>query len=266
MNRHLDQYMTPEWASQEILEEFYPDLSKRDLVLEPSCGTGSFLKAVPDEIDAVGIELDPQLAEAARENTGRRILCGDFRTIDLPGIEPTLILGNPPYKAKLLNEFLDRAGLILPQDGRCGFLLSTHLLQTPSTVLRWNDQWSIDQRLVPRTLFPGSIRPLVFVLFQKDRRRILSGGFALYRAAAEVSSMRGRIKLMLVEGTKRKKCWRGVVEEALRELGGRAQLRDIYEWVEPRRHTENRWWKEKVRQTLQRYFSPLGNGEWRIAA
>lgn len=146
IDRALGQYMTPEWAAQELVESFYGDLGDADLVLEPSCGTGSFLKAIPPHVLAVGVEIDPNLAEVARTNSGRRVLCGDFRMIDLGDIEPTVVIGNPPFSVKLLNAFLDRSALLLPEGGRCGFLLSTYLFQTPSTVLRWNEVWSMDQR------------------------------------------------------------------------------------------------------------------------
>lgn len=153
---------------------------------------------------------------------------------------------------------------MLPDNGRCGFLLSSYMLQTPSTVLGWNKHWSLDQRMVPRTLFPRAIRPLVFVMFTKDQERRLDGGFALYHAAAEMVSMSGHIRLLLVEGTPRKQCWRAVVEWALSRCGGRAKLEDLYAVIEPKRPTQNTWWREKVRQTLQRYFQNVDRGIWRL--
>jgi hypothetical protein len=59
------QYMTPEWAASELVERFFPSLSADDFVLEPTCGRGAFLKAIPDEVPAVGVELDPALAAVA---------------------------------------------------------------------------------------------------------------------------------------------------------------------------------------------------------
>ena len=135
-------------------------------------------------------------------------------------MRPTLIVGNPPYKMRTLEAFLDRAEGLLPDDGRCGFLLSSYQLQTPSTVLRWNARWSPEQRLVPRTLFPRAIRPLVFVLFTKDRQRRLLGGFLLCRESAEVSRLDKEAKLLLVHGALGKSCFRAVVERGLKRLGG----------------------------------------------
>lgn len=47
MQKNLNQYFTPEWAAMEIVEEFFGKFNNNDRVLEPSCGKGSFLKAVP---------------------------------------------------------------------------------------------------------------------------------------------------------------------------------------------------------------------------
>jgi adenine-specific DNA-methyltransferase len=182
-----------------------------------------------------------------------------------PVRRPTLILGNPPYKVALFEQFLARAADLLPDNGRCGFLLGTQMLQTPNTVLRWNETWTLDQRMVPRTLFPRAIRPLVFVMFTKERRTRMLGGFALYRAAAEVSDMRGQIKLLLIDGAgPGRSCWRAVVEWALAQCGGKAKLDELYHAIEPKRPTSNTWWREKVRQTLQRHFRPLERGVWAL--
>jgi adenine-specific DNA-methyltransferase len=261
----LCQYLTPEWAADALVSQFFGDLTAADLVLEPACGRGAFVKAIPDEVEVVGVELDPRLAAEARENTGRRIICGDFRTVRLD-VEPTVMVGNPPFNVRLLDEFLARAQGLLPPDGRCGFILSTYMVQTPTTVLRWNESWSLRQHILPRTLFPRAIRPLVFVTFTKDRLRRMLGGFALYREAADVNDLRRAAKLLLVHGRPRVNCWRALVEWGLRRLGGRGRLQDLYATIEPHRHTPNEWWREKVRQTLQRYFVSVERGVWALAS
>jgi site-specific DNA-methyltransferase (adenine-specific) len=206
------------------VEEFWPDLVPgRDLVLEPSCGRGAFLKAIPRAVEAVGVEIDPLFAAEAAANTGRRVICGDFRTVELD-VKPTLIVGNPPYKMRTLDAFLDRACGLLPDNGRCGFLLSSYMLQTPNTVLRWNERWSLEQRMVPRTLFPRSIRPLMFVLFTKDRQRKLLGGFLLYKEAAAINRVERESKLLMDRGEPGKLCWGEVAEWTLKRLGGRATV------------------------------------------
>ncbi len=262
-NGILDQYFTPEWAAQELVEQFFGDLSASDLVLEPCCGRGAFLKAVPAEVNCIGVEIDAGLAREAETLTGRQVLVGDFRTIELPE-KPTAIVGNPPFKTDLLSELLDRAKGWLPENGRCGLILSMHMIQTPNTVLRWNDDWSLEQRILPRTLFPRAIRPLIFMMFTKDRVRRMLGGFALYKESAEINEMSAAAKLLLVHGKPRKSCWRAVVEWALGKLGGKATLRDLYGVIEGARPTQNQWWKEKVRQTLQRYFVSADRGVWEV--
>lgn len=261
-DRDLSQYMTPEWAAVELLDELYPDLGRGDVVLEPSCGTGAWLKAVDSSIEAVGVEIDPVLAAQAEENSGRRVICGDFRTVPID-FEPTLIVGNPPYRLQLLEQFIDRAYKLLPANGRMGFLLSSHMIQTPSTVLRWAERWSLDQRIIPRTLFPRSIRPLVFVMFTKNGRRLM-GGFALYQQAADVNNFSQGAKLLLIHGKPRKDCWRSVVDWALRKLGGKATCQELYSVIATNRISPNPWWKEKVRQTLQRYFRTIERGVWAL--
>lgn len=262
--RNLQQFFTPEWAATALVEEFFGNLSADDLVLEPTCGRGAFLKAVPEHVRAVGVEIDPALAAEAESSSGRRVLCGDFRTIELPEM-PTAIVGNPPFDVALFGQLLDRAKDWLPDSGRCGLIVSTHMVQTPNTVLRWNESWSLDQRILPRTLFPRAIRPLVFLMFTKDRERRMLGGFALYRESAEINALEKAAKLLLIHGKPNRPCWRAVVEWGLKKLGGKAHVRELYDVIEPARPSENRWWQEKVRQTLQRHFHSVDRGVWALS-
>lgn len=258
----LDQYMTPHWAASALVDEFYPDLCGDDLVVEPSCGRGAFLQALPDGVRAIGVEIDASLAEEARANTGHPILVGDFRTVEIPG-NPSVVIGNPPFDLDLIDGFLRRAHSLLPDEGRCGFLLPSYAIQTPSRVLGWAKHWALTTHMIPRTLFPRMIRPLIFVQFVKGQRRTMSG-FALYRQADEVNRLPAAAKLLLVHGKPRVTCWRALVEWGLRKLGGRAALRDLYDVIEPHRPTDNRWWQEKVRQQLQLYFTPVEKGVWAL--
>lgn len=259
-DRTLDQYMTPEWASEALVATFFPHLAETDLVIEPSCGRGSFLKAIPDHVPAVGVEIDAALAAEAIANSSRQVIVGDFREVDIPS--PTAIIGNPPFNMDTFDGFLKRAHAVLPSGGRCGFLLPAYAVQTPSRVLRWKQSWSIDQTLVPRTLFQRLSLPLVFLMFAKDRPCILTG-FALYEEAQDITSMPPKMKLILAHGTPGMGVWRAVVTAAVHRLGGEANLQDIYAMVEPRRPTGNPWWKEKIRQTLQRHFVPAERGRWK---
>jgi hypothetical protein len=260
----LEQYFTPEWAAEELRSLYFNDLTTSDLVIDPGCGRGAFIKAIPSEIPAIGIELDPQLAELAACRTGRKILCGDFRTIDIPD-KPTVIFGNPPFSQSILTGFIDRARDLLPENGRCGFLLPAFAFQTPSTVIRWNEEWTLRSTMLPRTLFPRLSKPIVFVLFTKDRAKFMHG-FSLYREIEEIRQLSKWAKVILVEGKPMKTTWRALVEESLRRCGGKAHLSDIYRVIDGVKPNTNKWWKEKVRQILQHHFHHAGDGVWALAA
>ena len=45
----LHQYFTPEWAALELVAEYFPSLRSDDVVIEPSCGRGTFLKGIPED-------------------------------------------------------------------------------------------------------------------------------------------------------------------------------------------------------------------------
>jgi site-specific DNA-methyltransferase (adenine-specific) len=260
LRRH--QWFTPLWAAERIVERYFADLGPGDAVVEPSCGKGAFLKAIPASIPAVGVELDPGLAAVARAESGRRVLVGDFRTVNLD-LRPTAVIGNPPFDAEVVDGILDRAAGLLPEGGRVGFILPAYVFQTPSRVMRYSERWSLFQEMIPRTLFRGMSRPLVFAVFTKDRRRALVG-FALYEEAQDVSSMPDGVADELSTG---RSPWAAVVAEALREKGGVADLASIYAAVAPRRPTGNQWWKHKVRQTLNRgAFRKVGPSRYALAA
>jgi hypothetical protein len=70
----------------------------------------------------------------------------------------------------------------------------------------------------------------------------------------------------------RKKTWQEVVANALDELGGQAELKQIYEYVEQEpenqlRFNTNQTWQATIRYTLQQYktFEPVERGIWRLA-
>ena len=118
----LGQYFTPRWAAEAIVGHYFHDLRAGDLVIEPACGDGRFLMALPDAVEVIGVELDPFLANIARQNSGRRVITGDFLQTMLPG-EVDAIIGNPPFKARTISQFLVRAHQLLRDGGRCGFIL-----------------------------------------------------------------------------------------------------------------------------------------------
>ena len=43
----LGQFFTPDWAAEALVEQHFGDLGLFDRVVEPSCGGGAFLRALP---------------------------------------------------------------------------------------------------------------------------------------------------------------------------------------------------------------------------
>jgi hypothetical protein len=258
-HRSLHQFFTPAWAAERIVEMKFGDLSSLDRVVEPSCGRGAFLQAVPESVPIVGVEIDPLLAREAREATGREVITGDFAQVELP-FQPNVILGNPPFSVGTICSFLDRAHTLLPDNGRCGFILPAHLFQTASTVRRLQEQWSMDNEMIPNNLFHRISLPLCFCLFTKERIHRFTG-FFLYAEMDAVTGFKKQPRLLLTHGAPRRGAWRVVVDAALDALGGRGSLSEIYSWVERAgRPTANVFWKDKIRQILQeRHYIRLGD-------
>lgn len=257
---HLDQFFTPGWLAELIVGHYFADLRPGDTVLEPTCGDGAFLSALPDGIQGIGVEIDPKLAEAARNNSGHKVLVGDIRTVSLHG-SVSAVIGNPPFKMDVVDDILRRAAAMLPEDGRAGFILPTYALQTPSRVLRYHHQWSIQADHIPRSVFPRLSKPLVFALFTKEQRRRLVG-FAFYAEASAVAALRRSYRDMLAAA--RGSAWRKAVTEALIQLGGEASLGELYAEIEGARPTPNRFWREKVRQTVQAYCERVAPSRYRL--
>ncbi|WP_176331443.1 class I SAM-dependent methyltransferase [Burkholderia vietnamiensis] len=243
----LGQYPTPVWVAEALVERHFSRLDRQDLVIEPACGPGSFLGAIPADVPAIGVEIDAQVAEIARATTGRRVLTGDFRTVPLE-CTPTVIIGNPPFDLRVIDSFLSRAWHVLPEGGRVGFILPAYAFQTAARVAGYADQWSLMQEMIPRNIYPGLSLPLVFAIFSKDFRRTLVG-FALYREAADVQQLPEPFRAALGAGSG--PVWVRVVEAALDRLGGEASLAEIYAAVENARPTRTKFWREQIRKVVR---------------
>jgi hypothetical protein len=260
----LNQFFTPAWAAEALVEQFFSDLSSSDLVLEPSCGKGAFLQAIPAHVPALGVEIDPNLAIEAARTTGREVITGDFCSVELPaGI--TAMIGNPPFELSLVERLLARAAPIIPMEGRCGFVLPAYFFQTHGTVERFRHQWAIQQQMIPRTLFPGLSKPLVFALFTRSTSRALFG-FCLYDQAVQFDQLAQDAQRILTAVAPRRSSWHALVENVLAGFGGCASLQDIYQAVAPRRPTGNPWWKEQIRKVLQQHFTRTTTGDWCLPA
>ncbi len=260
MNLELGQVMTPDWAAQALIERYFPDLGPADHVVEPSCGRGAFLRALPENVPALGVEIDPGLAAAARRLSGRPVIVGDFRMVDLR-VRPTAIVGNPPFAVRTITEFLERAWNLLPADGRVGFVLPAFAFQTAGTVERMAERWGIQQDMLPRNVFPGLTKPTCFAVFTRGRGRGLVG-FALYHELAAVNRLQARYRALLAEGEG--SVWAAVTRAALEALGGSADLSTLYREIEGHRPTTNTFWQAKVRQTLQRIAVRIDAGVWAL--
>lgn len=258
----LGQYMTPDWAAEALVERYFADLGSGDAVVEPSCGRGAFLRALPSHVPALGVEIDPALAAEARRSSGRPVIVGDFCTIDLP-LAPVALVGNPPFRKHVVDGFLDRAWELLPNEGRVGFILPAFVLQTASTVDAFAERWSIRQDMLPRNLFERLSHPLCFAVFTKGRARGMVG-FALYHELAAVNRLQARYRALLQEGEG--SAWAAVTRAALEALGGCATLQDLYREIEGHRPTPNPFWQAKVRQTVQRIAVRVGAARWAIPA
>lgn len=258
--REHGQYMTPEWAAQELVAHYFGDLTCCDRVIEPSCGEGAFLRALPDHVPAVGVELDPALAARAAASSGRAVIVGDFCSADIP-FRPSAVIGNPPFQMTKVQSFLDRAWDLLPYDGRVGFILPCHTFQTSATVARFNARWAIRQDMIPRDLFPRISLPLCFAILTKAKAGRLFG-FALYHERVAVSRMQKRYRELLAQG--QRSVWAAVTLAALDALGGEAQLDHLYREIAGARPTTNQFWKAQVRQQLQRHAVRCGRGRWRL--
>ena len=263
MAKQLGQYATPVWFAERVVARYFPALDRGDLVLEPSCGAGNFLHAIPAHVPAVGVEWDADLAAQARRETGRRVITGDFRAVALD-VEPTAVIGNPPFRVDLVEGFLARCHELLPAGGRAGFILPACVFQTAARVVRLAARWSIAQEMIPRNVFHRLSLPLVFAVFSKDRERVLVG-FALYHDADDVLRMPAEYREALAAGAG---VWRRLVRVALKRLGGRARLAELYAELEGKRPGTGQWWREKVRQTLRAYddFHALGEGHYELRA
>jgi adenine-specific DNA-methyltransferase len=267
----LNQYFTPRWVAEEVVARHLGHLQPGATVVEPSCGDGRFLLALPDHVHAIGVEIDPHWAEIARRASGREILVGDFLHVPLP-TDVDAIVGNPPFKASIVAGFLDRSHGLLRDGGKCCLILPAYLMQTSTKVLEMARKWSISQELMPRNVFPRLSVPIILATFTKEQERRLFG-FFLYREAADIGALPSAVRATLagdlggdaVSGARAGSVWRSAVNGAFDAMeADQAPLDAIYRAIEGRRPTANRHYHAKVRQVLQTYpeFEPLERGLW----
>ncbi|CUJ68650.1 DNA methylase [Achromobacter sp. 2789STDY5608633] len=253
----LGQYPTPAWAAAAIVGKHFSDLGAADVACDPTCGPGRFLQAIPDHVGAFGVEIDPEAAQVARQLTGRTVVVGDIRDAKFPE-RPTAFIGNPPFQMKLVDVLLDRAFDVLQEEGRVGLILPCYALQTAGRVVRYNERWSLSQEMIPRNIYPGLSKPLLFAMFRKEVRRLMVG-FSLYHEAAFVLALPVEAQEAMNQGPK---TWAGVVLEGFDHHGGEASLTELYAYVAERRPSKNPHWREQVRKICQHHSQRVGRGRY----
>lgn len=246
-----------------LYERYFRHLTAKDVLVDPSAGNGQFLLSIPEHLDSYGVEVDRALAELAAERSNKLVVIGDFRTVSLPK-PPTALIGNPPFRSQLIEQFLARAASLLPMGGQVGFILPAYFLQTSQRIIDYTNIWSIESVIIPRDIFPRLSLPLIFSLFRKDQRRTLVG-LALFEETAALRQLPRRFRSTIAQASR--SVWLRVVEEALSELGGTGSLSAVYSVLENRRPTANSWWKEKTRQVLNAHphrFERVEPGRYRL--
>jgi adenine-specific DNA-methyltransferase len=98
------------WTPHNTVERMCSLIENKGTILEPSVGSGNFLKALPKH--TVGLEIDPNVVEFDNGN----IVIGNFFSYPTENKFDTII-GNPPYvQGKLLNDdWFDGWSGVLPR-------------------------------------------------------------------------------------------------------------------------------------------------------
>lgn len=83
----LDKYYTEDALAEYCVNKTYEILgSDWDRIIEPSAGAGAYLKYLPE--DTLAYDIAPE-AEG--------IITADYREVELPYMERSLVIGNPPF-------------------------------------------------------------------------------------------------------------------------------------------------------------------------
>ena len=256
----LGQYFTPLWAAHALYERFFGSLRAGDLVIEPSCGAGAWLHAIPQDVKAIGYEIDPLVAAIARTDTGREIRVGDFLTMPIDG-EPAAMIGNPPFGSELIAQFIRRSYEWMTPASEAGYILPTHSMSFARTTLELLRGLEVETFALPRDLYPRLSFPLMFARLKKSNVTRLIG-FLLFDEAMAIRGVRAEYRRIVSSG--RRPAWREVLRLALEACGGEASLERIYEIVEDVRPTANKWWRDTIRREAGTHFERVSDGVFRI--
>jgi DNA modification methylase len=162
------------------------------------------------------VEIDPVLAERARDATGRRSSPATSCTADIPG-PITHVIGNPPFDAALIHAFLDRAHGLLPKKAA---------LRLPAAGVRAANKQQGDRDEPALVDQPGAdaAQHLPAAEAATGLRDVPQGrvrtlvGFFLYREAADVAPCRAR-RARGAAAAGRGSVWRRAVRAAFTRLG-----------------------------------------------
>jgi hypothetical protein len=160
----LDFYATPDPLALAICERLrlrLTDVPNPRYVVEPSAGTGAFVRAIrktwPDA-DIIGIEANPLMRPALMAAGTDATLIGDWPTYAETLAEATapvdLILGNPPYRQA--QEHIEAGLRWLAPGGRLAFLLRLNFLGSSARVDFWRrGELESVSTIAPRPSFTG---------------------------------------------------------------------------------------------------------------
>jgi predicted RNA methylase len=255
----LGQYMTKPWVADELVAMDFRNLSARDVVVDPTCGIGNFLAAIPDAVEAFGVEIDPVMAQRARDLTGRKVITSDFLTAQFEE-RPTAVVGSPPFSNDAIEAILNRCYELVEEGTPIGFILPAAFYSLPSRVMRIRERFSFKQSLLPRYIYPRLSMPITWSLFWKDTRRVMIG-FALFGQYDAIEGMPPQYRARMQSGEKLP--WKAIVEMALDELGGEGTVAEICEVAMPYCPPTNKTPRDTVRRVCGEVADRLSEGRFR---
>lgn len=90
----LDKFYTNDWYSKQCINKVFQlyDKNDFDLIIEPSCGNGSFFKQIHSK-NKIGIDIEPDLIES-----DNKIIKQNYLEFNLDNkYKNVLVIGNPPF-------------------------------------------------------------------------------------------------------------------------------------------------------------------------
>lgn len=116
--KDLQFYPTPQNVAEKMISDIWFQDGNR--VLEPSCGTGALLDALPRNIHAAGIEVNPDRARIAKAK-GYAVTVANFLEIPAPNSDNHKfdhVVMNPPFYGTHYAKHIAHAIKFLKPDGR----------------------------------------------------------------------------------------------------------------------------------------------------